>query len=402
MPKGRSAPALRVRDGHEARVSNAELFFDLVYVFAVTQLSHHLLGSLTATGAIETLVMWFGVWLVWQYVCWMTNWFDPEATPIRLLLFTVMLVSLLMAASIPGAFAERGLTFGLCIAVIHVGQSLFLMIDLGKDHELRANYQRILVWSCIAGFFWVAGGLVSSSEARLGLWIVAVACLYISPMIGFRLPFLGRSLTSDWTIEGGHLAERCQLFVIVALGEAILVTGATLDHHGHLDPPTVIAFLTAFLGSIAMWWMYFDLGSEAAVHRITTTDDPGRIGAIYHYIHVIIIAGIIVTAVGNDLVIAHPAEEIDLAAAATLIGGPAIYLFGNALYKNVIFRRFPPSHVGGLVALAVLWFPSFHTDRLMIAGITTLILIGVAIWEARYQAGLPKPHRHGHGSGTAT
>src|SRR5713101_1426702 len=130
------ANLLRNRDGQEASVSFVELFFDLIYVFAVTQLSHRLLENLTLLGMAETLALWFAVWLGWQYTCWVTNWFDPETMPIRLLLFGIMLVGLLMAAAIPDAFAGRGLVFATCYASIQIGRTLFVVFHLGPQHAL--------------------------------------------------------------------------------------------------------------------------------------------------------------------------------------------------------------------------------------------------------------------------
>ncbi len=374
-------PPLRARTGAASRVSTAELFFDLVYAFAVTQISHYLLGHLSLFGGLQTLVLWFAVWLGWQYTCWVTNWFDPDGAKVRGLLFGVMLLALVMAAALPEAFAGRGLVVACCFAAMQVGRSVYVLHLLGGDHALRANFQRILGWNGIAAIFWIAGGL-AGGPARLALWIVAVACEYVSPMFGFRLPGLGRSVTSDWTIEGGHLAERCQCFVLVALGESILVTGAALGE-GTLDAPTVIAFLVAFLGSLALWWLYFDTGSEAASRAIADSNDPGRLGALFHYIHVIIIGGIIVAAVANDLVIAHPDARIAADTAAVLMGGPALYLFGNGLHKTVVHGRFPLSHLTGLAACAVLWSLAWHTDRLMVAGLATAVLAAVAAWESR-------------------
>ena len=124
-------------------------------------------------------------------------------------------------------------------------------------------------------------------------------------MIGFWLPGLGRSRTADWTIEGGHLAERCQLFVIVALGESILVTGATLGSAILWHQHVLLAFAIAFVASVAMWWIYFDTGSRAGSNMITHSNDPGRFGAFFHYVHPTILAGVIVMAVATELWIAH-------------------------------------------------------------------------------------------------
>lgn len=372
---------LRSRE-HKAHVTNTELFFDLVYVFAVTQLSHFLLHDLSPVGALETALLWFSVWLGWQYTCWVTNWFDPDSTPIRILLFSVMLVGLVMAAALPQAFGERGLLFAGCYALIQVGRSLWVLFHLGPDHALTPNFRRILGWTSISAVFWIAGGL-SHGAARLGLWAVAVACEYASPMFGFALPGLGRSRTSDWTIDGEHLAERCQLFVIMALGESILVTGATLAADASWSAPTLVAFLVAFVSSLAMWWIYFNLGSRDGGHAIARSADPGRMGAYFHYVHVIIVAGVIVAAVGDDLVLAHPDGRIEARYAAVLIGGPALYLLGNALFKRAVYGRFPLSHAAGLALLAILVPFAWLTDLLMVSGLATLILIVVAVWETR-------------------
>lgn len=383
-------PLLRPHGGPEARVSNTELFFDLVYVFAVTQLSHLLLDDLSLQGALQTLLLWFAVWLGWQYTCWVTNWFDPDTPPLRLLLFALMLAALLMAVAIPDAFGQHAMLFAVCFVLVQSGRNAAVLVMLG-GHALAANWRRILGWSAIAGCFWIAGAL-ASGPARLGLWAAAVACEYFSPMFGFALPGLGRSKTTDWTIHGAHLAERCQLFVIVALGESILVTGATAGREAHWAPSLQIAFAVAFAGSLAMWWIYFDTGSGDGSHAIEHSADPGRLGAYFHYVHVIIVAGIIVCAVADDLSIAHPDAHAKPAYAAVLVGGPALYLLGNALFKRAVYGRLPLSHLVGLLGLAALGSLAFLMDLLMVASLTTLLLIAVAAWETRSRRG---SGRHG-------
>lgn len=373
-------PALRRRDGGEARVTYEELFFDLVYVFAVTQLSHYLLGHLTPIGALQTLLLWFAVWLGWQYTCWVTNWFDPKAAPVRLLLFGVMLAGLVMSAAIPGAFAERGPVFAAAFVAIQVGRSLFVCFLLPRQHPLAANFRRILGWNCIAALFWIAGA-INAGTTRMACWALAVACEYASPMFGFRLPGMGRSRTADWTIEGGHLAERCQLFVIMALGESILLIGDTFAQTHTLASLSTVAFLSAFAGSLAMWWLYFDTSSEDGSHVIAHSDDPGRLGAYFHYVHVLVVGGIIVTAVGNELVIAHPHGHADLAGALVMIGAPIAYLLGNGLYKRVVYGAFPMSHVAGLVATAALAGAVAALDLLTMNVLTTAVILAVAAWD---------------------
>ncbi|MET4635363.1 low temperature requirement protein A [Kaistia defluvii] len=375
-------PLLRRRDGHHARVTFEELFFDLVYVFAVTQLSHELLHDLTPTGILQTLILWFAVWLGWQYTCWATNWFNPETPPIRGLLFATMALALVMASALDDAFGDRGLVFAGAYVAMQVGRTAFILFSLGRDHPLAANYRRMLGWLLISACFWIAGGF-SESWMRVGFWVIAVLCEYVSPMFGFALPGLGRSSTRDWTIEGGHLAERCQLFVIVALGETLLATGAMLAGAEIWDLPVLSAMLATFMGTLAMWWLYFGTSSKDATNAITSSDDPGRIGAAFHYVHAILIAGIIATAVGNDLVMAHPHEGVKLAYGLILSFGPILYLAGSAIYKKVVYGAIPISHVVGAAVLAALIPALLSTDLLVAGWLTSAVMLGTGLWEGR-------------------
>lgn len=377
---GATRSLLRSRDG-VARVSNEELFFDLVYVFAVTQLSHYLLDHLTVLGAAQTLLMWFTVWLGWQYTAWVTNWFEPTAMPIRLVLFSIMLVALVMASALPQAFGDRAMVFAGCYATIQVGRTLWVLLALPKDDALVPNFRRILAWTAIAAVLWIVGALCDGN-VRLGVWAVAVVCEYLAPMNGFAFPGLGRSSTSEWTIDGGHIAERCQQFVIVALGESVLASGVAFGHAKEWQLDAVIPMLVTFVGSLAMWWMYFDTSSKDATHVIEHSNDPGRLGAYFHYTHVILVAGIIVSAVADELVIGEGSHHAEWKYLGALLGGPAIYLFGNALFKRVVYGFTPQSHIGGLVLLAALAAFASHMTVFAVGTLTTVVLVAVAAFEA--------------------
>src|ERR687886_1608991 len=140
---------LRTRDGEEQRATPLELFFDLVYVFAITQLSHLLLDHLTIEGALETLFLLLAVWWAWVYTTWVTNWCDPDRLPVRLMLVVVMLASLVMSVAIPEAFGERGLMFALAYVAIQVGRTVFAVLALDVSHPLSGGFQRILAWFAI-------------------------------------------------------------------------------------------------------------------------------------------------------------------------------------------------------------------------------------------------------------
>jgi low temperature requirement protein LtrA len=373
---------LRPRHGHEdSRVTFVELFFDLVFVFAVTQLSHLLLAHLSLLGVLQTTLLLMAVWWVWVFTSWVTNWLDPDRPPVRLLLFVLMLAGLVLSTSLPEAFEARGLAFAAAYVFMQVGRSLFMLWALrAHNPRSRRNFQRITVWLAAAGAFWIAGGL-ASHDARLALWALALLIEYLSPSVGFWTPGLGRSTTADWDIEGGHIAERCGLFIIIALGESILVTGATFGELAW-TPVTAAAFLAAFVGSVAMWWIYFNVGAGRGSHLIANSADPGRLGRLaYTYLHLLIVAGIIVAAVGDELVLAHPTGHGDPWTTATMVGGPALYLAGNLLFKRATAERLPLSHLGGLVLLALLIPLAGAVPPLATAGAAMLVLVLVAAWE---------------------
>ncbi len=383
---------LRIRKGHEhARVTFVELFFDLVFVFAVTQLSHTLLAHFTPLGAVETLLLMMAVWWVWIYTSWVTNWLDPERMPVRLMLFAIMLAGLIMSSALPRAFAELGLVFALMHVGMQVGRTLFTLWGVKGHAALKLNFIRILAWLCMSGAFWIAGGF-AESELRLALWVAALAIEYAGPSAGFWTPGLGCSVTTDWNVEGGHLAERCGLFVIIALGESILVTGATFANLAWTWPE-VLAFLSAFVASVAMWWIYFNTGAERGAETMTSSGDPGRLARIaYTYIHLFIVAGIIVTAVGDEFTLAHPEGQADFTMAAALIGGPALYLIGTLLFRRAVTLLLPKAQLGALAVLIALFFASYFFSPVALSLAVTLVICAVAIAEKKAQEELKETH----------
>jgi len=374
---------LRERVEHQhARVSYVELFFDLVFVFAITQISHTLLEHFSALGLAQAAFLLGAVWWVWIYTSWVTNWLDPEQAPVRLMLFVLMLFGLVMSCSVPEAFGSGGLAFAGAYVAIQLGRSLFTMASLKDASPANyRNFQRITIWLAVSALFWIAGGL-SEGDLRFGLWIVALGIEYAGPALGFHVIGLGRSQTTDWNVEGGHLAERCALFIIIALGESILITGATAAKLP-VTGVNLTAFLNSFVSSVAMWWIYFHIGAERGSQLIAHASDPGRIARIaYTYLHVLLVAGIILVAVGDELVIAHPLGHTDAKTAIAVAAGPAFYLLGNLLFKRVTAGWFPLSHLVGLGLLALLTPASAVLPPLGFSLAATAILILVAAWEA--------------------
>lgn len=360
------------------RVGFAELFFDLVFVFAITQISHTLLHHYDLAGALQTGFLFLAVWWVWIYSTWVFNLLDPEQPRVRGLLFTLMGFGLFMSMAIPTAFHDRGLIFATAYAGSQVLRSLFMWHH--AEGRLRNTYARILTWLAAAAVFWLLGGLMHDG-ARVALWGIALGLEYLGPMTGMYVPGLGRDRSSDWTVRGGHIAERCGLFVIICLGETLLVSGATFAGMAW-DAPGLLSFLGALAGTVGMWWVYFHWGHRRGSHQIEHSADPGALARLaFTYLHIPIVAGIVLAAVGSERAIAHPMDPGSYAEGAALIGGLVLFLIGNGLFKRVSAANFPLSHLVGLglsilAFLAGPWLPLWALN-----GVAALILAVVAVWE---------------------
>jgi low temperature requirement protein LtrA len=377
MPHDRGL--LRVKTGHgHHRVSAVELFFDLVFVFAVTQLSHLLMEHFTPLGAAETLLLTLAVWWVWVYTAWATNWLDPEKRPVCFMMLALMMGGLILAASIPKAFEIHGLAFGAAYAGIQVGRTGFFLWAVRGHDRMTRNFQRIFAWLAFAAVFWIAGG-VSEGARRFALWAIAFGLEFIAPAVAFWTPGLGRSSTEDWDVEGGHMAERASLFIIIALGESVLVTGATFSG---LDwtAASVAAFVVSFAGSLAMWWLYFNAAAEAGAQTISASAHPGRIARLsYTYIHLPLVAGIIVAAVADEFVLAHPTGHAEIKTVIAIVASVALYLVGHALFAWSITGRPPLASLVGIGAAIALAPAGGFLSPLALMAAATAILVGVAI-----------------------
>ena len=375
-------------DGTQAtdRVSAIELFFDLVFVFAVTQLSHYLLEHHNVAGALQTLLMFLAVWWAWIYTAWATNWLDPDHAPVRLVLIAVMLLSLVMSSAIPEAFGEYGLHFALAYVAIQVGRTAYTSWAKGEWRRRGSkNMIKATIYFVASAPFWILGGLESDPLLRLAWWSAALIVEYSGPQFFFFVPGLGQSTVKDWDISGAHMAERCSLFIIISLGEGILVTGATF---ADLEPslPAALAFVSAFVASVAMWWIYFDVGAPRGSELIEQEEHAGLIGrAAYTYAHIPIVAGIVVLAVADEQVLVHPTGHSEPFLLATILGGALLFIGGNMLFKRLTspIHRFPLSHlVGlGLFALLGLWGWVAHPSPLALHAAATALFIVIAVWE---------------------
>jgi low temperature requirement protein LtrA len=368
-------------DGH-SRASTLELFYDLVFVFAITQVSHYLLGHLSWAGAGQAAVILLAVWWSWNYTTWATNELDTGAPPVRGLVIGVMLASLLMSIAIPEAWGERALLFAGAYVAIQVGRHTFLTFASGtRGSNERNRAGHILAWFCFSGIFWIAGGLVEGDPARTLLWLAALAIDYSAPLFVYRVPGMKRIAASSWDVASEHFAERFQLFVIIALGESIVITGAATAPLP-LDAETVAAFVVAFLGSAALWWLYFNRAADRMAGHLEDALQRTELARdIYTYLHVLVIAGIIVSAVGDDLLIHDPGESLPTNVLIALVGGPALYLVALSLTRLRAIGSISPKRTIAALACVAIGVIFAGASALVVAALLLAVLVVLIVAE---------------------
>ncbi len=357
-----------------------------MFVFAITQLSHTLHHHLSWHGFAEALVMFLAVWWGWIYTTWVANWANPDRLPVRLLLLAVMLVSLLMAVAIPEAFGRQGLIFAGAYVALQLGRSAWTTWIFRREGADRMrNMARITLWFCLSAPLWLAGGLAQDTNLRLALWGAALAIEYAGPWQMFWFPGLGRSQASDWDISGSHMAERCALFIIIALGEGIVVTGAAVAD-APLGPGLTTAFVAAFAGSALMWWLYFDMGAQRGAQFISGHAQAGRVARnAFTYLHMPIVLGVIISAVGDALLLEQWNRPASPAMVAANTGGLLLFMGGLGLFKRFSnpIGNFPLSHGAAMIllwiiALAALRWPVATLDFALRC---VAVLLVTAVWE---------------------
>jgi low temperature requirement protein LtrA len=372
---------LRKEDADTTKASFPELFFDLVFVFALIQLSETLAEDFSFGIAAEALLFIFALWWVWIQTTWVTNLLDAEIEPVRLLLFGLMFLGIVLAIALPKAFTDMGLVFAVAYAAMQLGRSLFALYAFrNTDDASYAAFLRITLWLLLSSLLWIAGGFADHS-ARVLFWIGALMIEYSGPLLRYWVPALGASPRETLDIDGEHLAERCALFVIIALGETILTTGKNAATHLE-NPSTMPVFACAFLATVLMWWIYFHDGQEKAADKAETTSEPQATAHhLFIYGHLPIVAGVLLTAVGEDFSLSEPFSIGARNHAAAILGGPMLFLAGTAWMKAVSSRIVPYSHYTGIALLAGTGLLVPYATTFFVQAAATAILLLVALWE---------------------
>ncbi|MEU5787275.1 low temperature requirement protein A [Micromonospora purpureochromogenes] len=373
------------------RATFLELFFDLVFVFALTRVSQRLIDDVSADPpdalrqVAQTVVLFLALWLVWILTAWVTSRYEPERGPIQFVVVASMFASMVMAVAMPRAFAERALPFALGYVAIQVGRPLVITLAL-RGHPRQSVTRRILLWFAVGAVPWLLGALLPPAQEVL--WTLALAWDYAGLALGWPVPGRGAARTSGWAVAGEHLAERYQQFFLIALGETVLVIGLTFSG-AVFSSRAALAFALSFLTTALLWRIYFHRAGHVLAEAIRVARSPGLLGESASWTHLVIVAGVLLTGVGYELVISHPHGRTPLGWAVFVTGGPALFLAARARFEYEIFARVSRSRVIGVVLLLGLlplapWLPPVG-----LLGLSAAVLVGIAVADTARAHGRP-------------
>jgi low temperature requirement protein LtrA len=308
----------------EQRVTPLELFFDLVFVFGLTQVTSLMSADPTWAGLARGMLVLAALWWAWAAYAWLTNTIDPDEGAARLAVFGAMAAMLIVGLAAPGAFGDDALLFGgayLAVRVLHI----VLYALAADDDDIRGAVMRLAPTSIVAPGL-ILGAAALDGAAQGALWLVALAVDYAGPLFGG-----GRG----WRVFPAHFAERHGLIVIIALGESIVAIGigaAGIDLGGRV----VLAAILGVVVSAALWWSYFDVVAIVAERKMTEAKGVARSRIArdsYSYLHLPMVAGIILLALGIKKTIGHVDEPLELVPAVALCGGVALYYLAHVAFR---------------------------------------------------------------------
>ncbi|GAA3547010.1 low temperature requirement protein A [Kribbella ginsengisoli] len=349
---------LRDNSPDPERVTYLELFFDLVFVFAITQISAVLTVEPTFLTLAQGLIICLAVWWVWVYTAWATNWLNPETRSVLRLLLALTAIGLVISESIPSAFGHRAHLFVAAYLAYGTLRTVgVIAATRTAAPTVAAGQWRILAWSIGSGALWTAGAAQHRETWRVACWGLAIATEYAGPAALFWLPGLGRSSWGAWRIRGGHFSERSALFVIIVLGESILVIGNALDTD-QLTRPVVLAAAVSFIGAALLWFLYFAHGQARGRDFLAGRISTGPVARLsYTYLHGALIVGLVATIHGSELALHRPMELATTPDSVLVLLGPALYLGGLVAFKSSIGVRVGqiPAHLLGIASLTALF-----------------------------------------------
>jgi low temperature requirement protein LtrA len=361
----------------ERRTSPVELLWDLVFVFAITQVTALITHELSWKGAGRGLLVLALMWWAWSAFVWAANAQDPDGRALRAALLVSMVLIFIAGLAVPHAFGDDATIFAVTYAGVR-----FIHLALYTDASRRGNAS----WSAIAGFgttvvigmtLLIVGSFFEGATRAL-LWIAAAAIDYAGPAWLTRERLRGLQ-----QVAVAHFAERYALFIIICLGESVIAAGVGASGRP-LDFELVSAVTLSLLMVIGLWWTYFDNFASTAEDALREHDDPVLAAADgYSYIHLLLVAGIIVFAVGVKVAIAHVNEPLGDAARLCMCGGVALYLAAHAAFRLRMTRKLEVAKVVAALAALVVYLVTPDADAWVTALCLTAVLAALTIREAK-------------------
>jgi low temperature requirement protein LtrA len=372
----------------EKRVAPLELFFDLVFVFAVTQVTALMSHDPTWEGLGQGMLVLIALWWAWGAYAWLTNYIAADEGVERLLMFAVMGAMLIAALAVPHAFGEDALLFGIAYAVarwLHI----FIWAEANDDVDTGQAIVRLARTAVPGPALLIVAGLVDDGTLRAALWIVGLAIDYAGPYVygvsGFR-------------VSAGHFAERFSLIVIIALGESIVAIGAGV--RGDLDPGVLEAAVLGLVVACGLWWAYFDVVAVVSERRFRRMPAELRVRIArdsYSYLHLPMIAGIVLVSLGVKKTIQHVDEPLHTVPAVALFGGIALYYAGHVGFRLRNLGTLNRARLTALVTSLALIAVATEVDALVALVFAAALTSGVIVYEAIHFREARRRIRHEHG-----
>jgi low temperature requirement protein LtrA len=371
-----------VEQDHEQRVTPLELFFDLVFVFAITQVTSLLAADPTWAGVLHGMLVLTALWWAWAAYAWLTNTVDSDEGVVRIAMLGAMAAMLVVSLAVPEAFGDHGVLFAGAYMVVRVLHLVLYAIAGKHDPELLGAVLRLALTATLGPILLVYAGFLEGDE-RVTVWIVALALDFLGPAV------IGRG--RGWRVSVEHFAERHALIVLIALGESIVAIGVGATSI-ELDLGVVVAAVLAIVLVSALWWLYFDVAAILARQRVAAVSgiEQARLARdAYSYLHLPMVAGIVLFAMGLKKTLEHVEEPLATVPAVALAGGVALYLLAHcAFFLRLARRLFRRRFLGGVALLALI--PAV-TELPALASLA--LVAAVCVFVVTYEAIKHREHR---------